>query len=121
MRKQIQGLALWAPLMRLGEKTGCHQMPQRSFFLHGYQFPLCARCTGVLLGECIAELLCFFLPPSPLALLCLLPLAWDGGTQWLGWRVSCNWLRFATGLLAGYGNISFLLWCVQRLLMWLFP
>jgi uncharacterized membrane protein len=25
----------------------CHQDPQRSFFLWGTQFPLCARCTGL--------------------------------------------------------------------------
>lgn len=25
----------------------CHQLPDRSFFLDGRQFPVCARCTGL--------------------------------------------------------------------------
>ena len=25
----------------------CHQQPERSFFLEGNQFPVCARCTGL--------------------------------------------------------------------------
>ncbi|MGG7175281.1 DUF2085 domain-containing protein [Clostridium neonatale] len=25
---------------------GCHQLPDRSFFIRSYQFPICARCTG---------------------------------------------------------------------------
>ncbi len=28
----------------------CHQMPDRSFFAHEHQYPLCARCTGMYLG-----------------------------------------------------------------------
>lgn len=38
----------WIRLMKIGEKTGCHQRYDRSFFVHGKQFPVCARCTGVL-------------------------------------------------------------------------
>lgn len=37
--------------MEMGRKLGCHQMQSRSFSLKGYQFPLCARCTGVFIGE----------------------------------------------------------------------
>ena len=28
----------------------CHQRPERSFFLNGHQFPVCARCTGLYLS-----------------------------------------------------------------------
>jgi uncharacterized membrane protein len=28
----------------------CHQIPERSFFIHDHQYPLCARCTGMYLG-----------------------------------------------------------------------
>ena len=36
--------------MKLGKSSGCHQRADRSFFWHGYQFPICARCTGVVSG-----------------------------------------------------------------------
>jgi uncharacterized membrane protein len=31
----------------------CHQRPERSFFLDGHQFPVCARCTGLYLSAAI--------------------------------------------------------------------
>ena len=40
-----------------GKYARCHQMPERSFFLGSYQFPLCARCTGIMLGRVLAVLL----------------------------------------------------------------
>lgn len=41
-------------LMTTGKRAGCHQRADRSFFFRGYQFPVCARCTGVLIGYLIA-------------------------------------------------------------------
>jgi uncharacterized membrane protein len=34
----------------------CHQRPERSFFLDGDQFPVCARCTGLYLSGAIGIL-----------------------------------------------------------------
>lgn len=31
----------------------CHQRPERSFFLHGRQLPVCARCTGLYAGAAL--------------------------------------------------------------------
>ena len=52
-------LLTYAQLMRLGRSSGCHQMPERSFFIRGKQFPVCARCTGVMIGN-IAAYVMFF-------------------------------------------------------------
>lgn len=35
-------------LMRVGHSTGCHQDPHRSFAVNSFQFPLCARCSGIM-------------------------------------------------------------------------
>ena len=32
----------------------CHQRPERSFFFHGEQLPVCARCTGLYAGAALA-------------------------------------------------------------------
>ena len=47
-------------LEEIGEASGCHRMPERSFFFKGYQFPVCARCTGVAIGQFIALVLGLF-------------------------------------------------------------
>ena len=42
---------IWIKSMEWCSKYwGCHQMPERSFFFKGYQFPVCARCTGMIVG-----------------------------------------------------------------------
>ncbi|MEI3349189.1 MAG: DUF2085 domain-containing protein [Dysosmobacter sp.] len=53
--------SLYQACASVGHTLGCHQRPDRSFFFHGKQFPVCARCTGVFLGECICcSLSCVF-------------------------------------------------------------
>lgn len=93
--------------MRVGSLL-CHGRPERSLSYHGYQFPLCARCTGIYLGFIAVLLfeLSIGLPDSqflPLYGLMVLPMAVDGFTQLLGQRESTNRLRLTTGLLAGLG------------------
>ena len=44
----------------------CHQRPERSFFVHAQQLPVCARCTGLYAGAALA---------GPLALLSLTTLS----------------------------------------------
>src|SRR5262245_57337591 len=34
----------------------CHQQPARSFHLWAQPLPVCARCTGIYLGACVAVL-----------------------------------------------------------------
>ncbi len=40
---------LWDKARLIGYAL-CHQLPERSFFIHEHQTPLCARCTGMYLG-----------------------------------------------------------------------
>ncbi len=97
-----------------GKYARCHQMPERSFFLGSYQFPLCARCTGIQIGRVLAVLLFpFVLIPMKIALtvlpLLLLPLAIDGLVQKYTKYESNNCKRVITGILWGFASISLIL------------
>lgn len=48
-------LSIYERLMQIGRSSGCHQLPERSFFYNGKQFPVCARCTGAIVGQIIAS------------------------------------------------------------------
>jgi uncharacterized membrane protein len=94
-------------LMVLGAAAGCHQLPERSFFFKGYQFPLCARCTGILIGQMLALPLWLLYQPSlRLSVLLIIPMACDGILQYAFSVMSNNGRRVVTGLLAGYGYTS---------------
>lgn len=114
LRQQISDIMdsktnLWIKIMTISRTfSGCHQKPERSFFIHGYQFPLCARCTGILLGY-ICSFLLLILGCSVSVRLCLVflvPLILDGGIQLLFGILSNNIRRVATGILFGVGLIQ---------------
>lgn len=90
----------------------CHSRPGRSFYFNGKQFPICVRCTGVLLGWIIGIIYCILLevPRGWVTVLILIPLMVDGGTQALGKRESNNILRCVTGILFGMGAIFIFLY-----------
>ena len=90
--------------------VGCHRKPERSFFYKGRQFPVCARCTGMLLGYLSFPLFLLNLIHIPfyLAFVLNLPAYVDGMTQALDYRESNNTLRLITGLLSGFGQTAIL-------------
>mgnify|MGYP002508798629 CR=1 FL=1 len=94
----------WIKLMEMGDRLGCHQTPERSFFVKGYQFPVCARCTGVLISSVLATLL-FFKKKLPISLCVALSsvMLFDWGIQYLKIKESTNIRRLVTGLIGGFG------------------
>ena len=95
----------WIRLMEFGRRMGCHQMPERSFFFKGYQFPVCARCTGVIIGQAVALIVavCGVVPGWGIDLAMLVPMGLDWGLQFLGILSSGNIRRVVTGVLGGAG------------------
>lgn len=87
----------------------CHRLPERSFFYKGHQFPICARCTGILLGYIIGILYLIFLNNLGLIIefSLIIPLLIDGIGQYLGYFQSTNTRRLITGILAGITTICF--------------
>ena len=75
-----------------------------SFFFHGWQFPVCARCTGVLAGQLIGFPLAIKKNISALtAVLCCETTMLDWSLQYSGVKKSTNKRRLVTGLLGGFG------------------
>ena len=85
---------------------GCHQMPERSFFVGDYQLPLCARCTGIVIGHVLGIIFSVFHRVSFLSLLGMLPLIADGMIQECTAYESTNQRRLWTGILYGFGMMS---------------
>lgn len=92
----------------------CHRLPERSFFFRGKQFPVCARCTGILVGYLLGIIYFFIFGRIPilLALIFLIPLVVDGFGQYLNHWVSTNRRRFITGIFAGIGTDFIIYWLI---------
>ncbi len=86
---------------------GCHARPDRSFYFRGKQFPICARCTGELVGMilCIPTLIFWGCPSFGVVLLLMVPLIVDGSVQKLTSYESGNIRRLITGILFGMALI----------------
>ncbi len=82
---------------------GCHARPDRSFFFHGRQFPICARCTGELIGILFGIPIAVFIGYAsvPVTILMTLPMVADGFLQLLTHYESTNYRRLVTGFLFG--------------------
>lgn len=107
----------WVYWMECARKyCGCHQKPERSFFFKGYQFPLCARCTGIAIGHTVAFLVApFHVFKFSIALL-MLPLAVDGLVQYYTSYESNNIKRLISGILYGFSFTSIVCRCFKSLI-----
>ena len=115
------GMVIAAPLAHANQQTFfaaavyqtfshiCHQQPERSFFIAGKQFAVCARCTGIYAGFAAAAL-CYPLltslrrttpPDRKWLVIAAFPLAVDFGLGFLGIWENTHSSRFLTGALLG--------------------
>lgn len=89
----------------------CHRIPERTIHIKGRPLPLCARCTGILIGALWAMLYLLFSWTNVgffgflVGIILILPGVIDGFTQLFEYRVSNNLLRIVTGLLMGVGEV----------------
>lgn len=105
----------YVTLMTLGFSAGCHQMPERSFFIKGRQMPVCARCFGCLCGHLAAfgTWWLWSIHPVVLVWMCF-PMLLDWTLQFAKIKPSTNLRRFITGVPCGYAlNYGFI-----RLIAW---
>jgi uncharacterized membrane protein len=117
-----------AGAIKAGYHATCHQLPERSLFIFGYQMAVCSRCFAIYASFLAGGLLFYFirkrLKPFHIgyyALICL-PMAIDGFAQLFGvplpreigpgisliWTVeSTNLVRVITGAIFGFGSALF--------------
>jgi len=86
----------------------CHGIPDRCFTIRGHAFPICARCTGLLIGIAAGFLVpatqsLGLIAATGLASLLVAPVLVDGLTQLAERRESTNPLRLVTGVIGGLG------------------
>ncbi len=90
-------------------KTLCHQLPERSFFIAGHQFAVCARCTGLYSGFALVLVLYPLIrsldsvdvPPVRWLFLAAAPLALDFSLTFFGIWENTHTSRLLTGMLLG--------------------
>lgn len=99
---------------------GCHARADRSFFFRGKQFPICARCTGELIGMIAGIPIAIILgvPEFQYVLLLMVPMVFDGFLQLLTPYESGNIRRLLTGMVFGVAFIFFLIY-FHRTCVWI--
>jgi uncharacterized membrane protein len=110
--------------IRFAYSNACHQIPERSFFLFGEPFAVCARCYGIYAGYAAGNAAWFLIgkrremktPRPVLFAVCLAPAAADFILAHLGLFGSSNPLRMITGFAAGAAVPFFLLPGVYELI-----
>lgn len=100
---------VWIKLMKICSNT-CHQRSDRSFFFKNYQFPLCARCSGMVLGYIFS--IAVIIGSGSISVIVSFIFM---GIMFLDWFIqfkklkeSTNTRRLITGIIGGYGVIGIL-------------
>lgn len=102
MASLLNKIYLWLPII-----FGCHCLENRSFHYKGKKFPLCARCTGELIGILFGGLIwVFFNLHTYIYIILMIPMMFDGFVQLFSSYTSTNIRRVITGFLFGYSLIS---------------
>ena len=96
-------------LSMLGKVPVCNLKPERAPRYGGFCFPLCWRCTGIVLGMFVPDGLPFVKIPGDRfillasGVLLVIPALYDGIRQYVFKVESNNRRRFITGFFAGTG------------------
>lgn len=106
---QGTGHPFWALTIYKSFSYVCHQIPERSFFIFGHQFAVCARCTGLYAGFTVATILYPLVrslkqieaPPRKWLFIAAAPLGIDFALGYFGIWENTHSSRFATGALLG--------------------
>lgn len=110
---------VWFAIMNFGSIMGCHQIAERSFFFKIYQFPVCARCMGIAIGQLLAIILIAFKVKINIffSFFSLLAMIIDGGLQYFNYLKSTNFRRIITGILGGLAYVNIIAFIIKFILV----
>lgn len=103
------GHLLWALPLYHAFSLVCHQIPERSFFIAGHPFAVCARCFGLYAGFTLASIAYPLIsslrnidaPPRRWLFMAAVPLVIDYALGFFGIWNNTHSSRFITGALLG--------------------
>ena len=129
-------LVLIAGAIHTAYHATCHQLPERSLFIFGYEMAVCSRCFAIYMSFLAGSLLFYFIRTklktfhiAYYVIFCI-PMAIDGFAQLFGvpiprgigpdmqliWTtLSNNGLRVITGTIFGFGSALFVLPYLQQI------
>ena len=101
----------------------CHQKPERSYFVWGYQMPVCVRCFGIYLGIFIGTVIYPFfkgfsnvkIPKFKYLWFFLTPIIVDGLAQTFNLYYSPHYVRLSTGIFASTGLAFYFLPLINQI------
>jgi len=111
------GHLIWALPIYRAFSLVCHQIPERSFFIAGHPFAVCARCFGLYAGFTLATiaypLVCSLkkadAPPRKWLFIAAAPLAIDYALGVFGILNNTHSSRFITGALLGAVSVFYVM------------
>jgi len=103
-------------------KLICHQKPERSYFIWGYQMPVCVRCFGIYLGLLFGAVIypffkklnCSKILSPKFLIIFLFPIIIDGFAQTFNLYASPHYIRLLTGIWASGGLVFWVLPILNR-------
>lgn len=117
-KKQLYKMeTLYDFFMKMGHDSGCHQLPQRSYYINGRQFPVCARCMGLLAGYIVGlTLLPWGILDMKVCMVACCIMFADWYIQYLNIMPSHNLRRLLTGAVCGIGYLH--IWVRIAWMVW---
>jgi uncharacterized membrane protein len=111
------GHLIWALPIYRAFSLVCHQIPERSFFIAGHPFAVCARCFGLYAGFTLATIAYPLVrslkktdaPPRKWLFIAAVPLVIDYALGALGIWDNTHSSRFITGALLGAVAVFYVL------------
>ncbi len=116
-------LILLLPFIKHMYSNVCHQIAFKSFTIHGHEFLVCARCTGIYTGGLISLLFLLFINKRielnlRYFLLGALPLFMDVLFVTLHFYQYSKWISSATGFVFGSITIMYILGIIENSILY---